>query len=194
MFFEDFLFCASWGHLGRSWSYVLICMLLFSRMLKKHCKNAVEMSPNIGQDGSRWLQVGSKLAHVGPSWGDFEAMLAYVGASWGHLKIAWNHLKIAWKVGSKILILYCFLQCFWAPSLAKMAPSWIQVGPCWAKLGRFWGYVGLCWRILGPCWAILKLCWDMLSFLSGEERIVLMFTVFLSPNMNLTWHREREAR
>ena len=74
------------------------------------------MSPKIGQDGSRWLQVGSKLAHVGPRWGDFGAMLAYVGASWGHLKIAWNHLKIAWKLFWKILILYCFLQCFWAPT------------------------------------------------------------------------------
>ena len=152
------------------------------------------LSPNIGQDGSRWLRVGAYWGILGTTWEHFGSilgsMLAYVAVCWPILRHL-EHIRAAfWK----ILILYCFLQCFWAPTLAKMAPRWFQVGPCCAKLGRFWGYVGLCWRILGPCWAILKLCWDLLRFFSGEERFVLIFTMFLSPNMNLTWHREREAR
>ena len=146
-----FYFCPFLHILGTSWTILKLCLnmyVTFVANVKKHFKNAIEMSPKLGQDGSRWLQVGSKLAHVGPSWGDFEAMLAYVGASWGHLKIAWNHLKIAWKVGSKILILYCFLQCFWAPTLAKMAQvgsKLANVGPSWRHFGAMQAYVGASW-------------------------------------------------
>ena len=142
--------------------------------------------------GASWGHLGSILGHLGASWeqlasilGAFEeSMLAYVGVCWPILRNL-EHIRAAfWK----ILILYCFLQCFWAPTLAKMAQVGSKLAPSWPMLGQVGDILELCrpmlahlgvqkhckkqcflkifyfgqiLRILGTSWTILKLCFNM---------------------------------
>ena len=144
------------------------------------------LSPNIGQDDSRWFQIGSKLGHVGPSWGDFWAMLVYVGASCGHLKIAWTCLSI--RTGSareyenqrsnRVLFMS---SCLWAcvymgfrTDLRSLRALRLQrLGASWGHLGGILGHLGASWEqlasILGACeesmLAYVGVCWPILRHL-----------------------------
>ena len=108
------------------------------------------LSPNIGQDGSRWLQVGSKLAHVGPSWGDFGPMLA-------NLRVQ-NHCKKQYKINifqnyalicSRCLKIgqhtatYANVEPKMLPKCSQVAPKMPQDAPTRSHLEPSWPMLGL---------------------------------------------------
>ena len=100
-------------------------------MLKKHCKNAVEMSPNIAkmpQDGTKLALSCHKLGKVGEMLELCWPMLAHLGAMLGY-------------VGQ--------LGPFSPPPGGILERTWAQVGPKLAQVGGKFGQVGAKMRHVG---------------------------------------------
>ena len=110
------------------------------------------MSPNIGQDGSRWVQIGSILRLCWPMLAHLGAMLGYVGQLGPFSPPPGGVLERTW------------------------APSWPQVGPSWEQVRPSWGQDAPCWRQVGPSWRQSCPSWRQNGAKMSFQRVCVAFS------------------
>ena len=79
------------------------------------------------------------------------------------------------------------------PKIGQDGSRWLQVGSKLAHVGPKLCYVGAMLAYVGASWSHVKTAWRLKKLFLKNLKETLFFTVFVSPNINLS-EIEREAR